>query len=143
MLYSLTRGGHQTRCMRIAESMFGNLYSTLRLVLIRSLGKVKRKHSKDVNLYPQPSIYRSLWATLKEWRITVVGSCSHPGYFDGNDHPVSDHPAELVTTTGSTCSGTFKWTQNHDSNNGHAATFWYKSYTQPVGGGLIGTFAAN
>jgi hypothetical protein len=75
--------------------------------------------------------------------ITVVGSCSHPGYFDGNDHPVSDHPTELTATTGSACSGTFKWKQNHDSSNGHAATFWYKSYTQPAGGGLVSTFVAN
>jgi hypothetical protein len=75
--------------------------------------------------------------------VTVVGDCSHPGLFDGNDHPVSQYPTELTIPPASNCSSTFQWEQHHDSNNGHAATFWWKTYSHPPSGGLIGTLSAN
>jgi hypothetical protein len=30
-------------------------------------------------------------------------------------------------TNGSTCNGTYKWQQAHDSSNSHAADFWWKT----------------
>jgi len=81
--------------------------------------------------------------TVNDTFVTVVGDCSHPGLFDGNDHPVSQYPTELTIPPASNCSSTFQWEQHHDSNNGHAATFWWKTYSHPPSGGLIGTLSAN
>ena len=57
--------------------------------------------------------------------IDVVGVCKHPGFFDGDDHPIT--LSEFTVTNGATCNGTYRWTQAHDSNNNHAATFWWKT----------------
>src|SRR5207247_2122828 len=35
---------------------------------------------------------------------------------------------------GGTCNGTYKWQQAHDSNNSHAATFWWKTRSERSGG---------
>ncbi|HEY0606833.1 MAG TPA: hypothetical protein VGD58_28195 [Herpetosiphonaceae bacterium] len=69
--------------------------------------------------------------------IAVAGLCKHPGYFDGDDHIVA--AGELTISDGTSCSGTFKWTQRHDSSNNHAATLWWKTYSQPAARSLIGT----
>ncbi|HYC53431.1 MAG TPA: hypothetical protein VEL28_00615 [Candidatus Binatia bacterium] len=57
--------------------------------------------------------------------LDVVGVCRHPGFFDGDDHAVA--AAEISTTNGSTCNGTYRWQQAHDSDNNHAASFWWKT----------------
>jgi hypothetical protein len=64
--------------------------------------------------------------------IDVVGVCHHPGFFDGDDHPID--VSEFTVTNGSTCNGTYKWTQTHDSNNSHAADFWWKTRSERSGG---------
>ncbi len=52
--------------------------------------------------------------------------CKHPGFFDGDDHPVA--ASEItVLSNGPTCNGSYRWQQAHDSNNNHAATFWWKT----------------
>ena len=57
--------------------------------------------------------------------IDVVGVCHHPGSFDGDDHAIV--MSEFTVTNGGTCNGTYKWKQAHDSNNSHAADFWWKT----------------
>ena len=57
--------------------------------------------------------------------IDVVGVCRHPGFFDGDDHPIA--PSELFVTNGATCDGSYRWQQAHDSGNAHAAQFWWKT----------------
>jgi hypothetical protein len=57
--------------------------------------------------------------------IDVVGVCHHPGFFDGDDHPIA--LSEFTVTNGATCNGTYRWTQAHDSGNSHAADFWWKT----------------
>ena len=69
--------------------------------------------------------------------IRVTGVCHHPGYFDGDDHIVAT--SEVAITDGTTCNGSFKWTQKHDSNNTHNADFWWQTYDLPAAGALIGT----
>ena len=66
--------------------------------------------------------------------IQVVGVCKHPGFFDGDDHPIANG---LAVTAGATCNGSFRWSQIHDSNNSHNATFFWQTRSQPVGGGLL------
>src|SRR6202008_580728 len=50
--------------------------------------------------------------------VDVVGVCRHPGFFDGDDHAIA--ASEFTVTNGSTCNGTYKWQQAHDSSNNHA-----------------------
>jgi len=70
--------------------------------------------------------------------IDVVGVCKHPGFFDGDDHAIA--LAEFTVTNGTTCNGTYKWKQAHDSNNSHDATFWWKTRSERSGGpALVGT----
>jgi hypothetical protein len=57
--------------------------------------------------------------------IDVVGVCRHPGFLDGDDHAVA--LGELTVTNGTTCNGTYRWQQAHDSNNSHAGVFWWKT----------------
>ena len=64
--------------------------------------------------------------------IDVVGVCKHPGFFDGDDHAID--LGEFTVTNGGTCNGTYKWQQAHDSNNSHAATFWWKTRSERSGG---------
>src|SRR2546428_133128 len=70
--------------------------------------------------------------------IDVVGVCKHPGFFDGDDHAIA--LAEFTVTNGTTCNGTYKWKQAHDSSNSHDATFWWKTRSERAGGpDLAGT----
>ncbi|HEX6290097.1 MAG TPA: hypothetical protein VFZ66_12945 [Herpetosiphonaceae bacterium] len=73
--------------------------------------------------------------------VAVTGVCKHPGYFDGDDHVVA--ASELTIIDGASCGGSFKWTQRHDSSNRHAATLWWKTYSQPASRDLIGTLTPN
>ena len=57
--------------------------------------------------------------------LDVVGVCRHPGFFDGDDHAVA--ASEITVTNGATCNGTYRWQQNHDGSDPHAATFWWKT----------------
>lgn len=68
----------------------------------------------------------------------VVGVCKHPGFFDGDDHPIANG-FTVNNTTG--CAGSFSWKQIHDSNNKHAATFWWQTRSAPVDGGLVATLS--
>jgi hypothetical protein len=67
-------------------------------------------------------------------QVQVVGVCHHPGFFDGDDHAISDG---FAVARGAACNGTFTWSQVHDSNNSHAATFYWQTRSTPVGGGLL------
>jgi hypothetical protein len=73
--------------------------------------------------------------------LQVVGVCKHPGYFDGDDHVIA--ASELTLTNGAQCTGTFKWTQRHDSSNKHAATFWWKTHALPAETSLLATLPAD
>ena len=67
-------------------------------------------------------------------QVQVVGVCKHPGFFDGDDHAISNG---FTVTGGTTCNGSFKWSQIHDANNSHNATFWWQTRSTPVEGGLL------
>jgi len=69
--------------------------------------------------------------------LQVVGLCKHPGFFDGDDHAIA--ASELTVTDGPDCTGSFKWTQRHDSGNKHAATFWWKTQSLPEARGVVAT----
>jgi len=77
----------------------------------------------------------------KDEGLEVVGVCKHPGYFDGDDHAIAS--GEFTLTNGTGCTGAFKWTQNHDSGNKHAATFWWKTRSLPQDTSLMATLPAN
>jgi pimeloyl-ACP methyl ester carboxylesterase len=68
-------------------------------------------------------------------QIQVVGVCKHPGLFDGDDHAIAN--SEFTVTNGTACSGAFKWSQNHDSNNSHNATFFWQTRSKLTEGGLL------
>ncbi|HEY0189942.1 MAG TPA: hypothetical protein VGC42_02395, partial [Kofleriaceae bacterium] len=67
-------------------------------------------------------------------QVQVVGVCHHPGFFDGDDHAITNG---ISVGNGTACNGTFKWSQIHDSNNPHAASFWWQTRSVPAGGGLL------
>lgn len=67
-------------------------------------------------------------------QVQVVGVCKHPGLFDGDDHAIGN---EFSVTSGTACSGAFRWSQIHDSNNSHNATFFWQTRSKPTDGGLI------
>jgi pimeloyl-ACP methyl ester carboxylesterase len=67
--------------------------------------------------------------------VQVVGVCKHPGFFDGDDHAISG--GEFTVTNGTSCNGAFKWSQLHDSNNSHNATFFWQTRSRLVEGGLL------
>jgi hypothetical protein len=67
--------------------------------------------------------------------IEVVGVCEHPGYFDGDDHPID--PSELQILAGEACDGSVRWTQEHDPENGHAAHIHWKTLAHVPAGGLV------
>jgi hypothetical protein len=73
--------------------------------------------------------------------LEVVGLCKHPGTFDGDDHGIA--ASEFSLQDGATCNGSFRWTQAHDSNNRHAATFWWKTHALPPEGSLLGTLPSD
>jgi hypothetical protein len=54
--------------------------------------------------------------------------------FDGDDHAISNG---FHVTDGTGCAGSFTWSQIHDSNNSHAAQFWWQTRSAPATGGLI------
>ena len=65
--------------------------------------------------------------------IDIVGACKHPGFFDGDDHAIA--LSELtVVSNGTTCNGSYKWKQAHDSNNSHASTTTWKTRSLKVAG---------
>jgi pimeloyl-ACP methyl ester carboxylesterase len=67
-------------------------------------------------------------------QVQVVGVCKHPGLFDGDDHAISNG---FTVGNGTSCNGTFRWSQIHDSNNSHNATFWWQTRSTPAEGGLL------
>ncbi len=67
-------------------------------------------------------------------QVQVVGVCKHPGLFDGDDHAISNG---FTVGNGTSCNGTFRWSQIHDSNNSHNATFWWQTRSTPTEGGLL------
>jgi pimeloyl-ACP methyl ester carboxylesterase len=67
--------------------------------------------------------------------VQVVGTCRHPGFFDGDDHAIAS--SEFAVTSGTACNGSFTWSQRHDSGNSHAAQFWWQTRSNPVDGGLV------
>jgi pimeloyl-ACP methyl ester carboxylesterase len=67
-------------------------------------------------------------------KLQVAGVCKHPGFFDGDDHAITNG---LAITSGTTCNGSFRWSQVHDSNNSHNATFFWQTRSRPAGGSLI------
>jgi pimeloyl-ACP methyl ester carboxylesterase len=73
-------------------------------------------------------------------QVQVVGVCRHPGFFDGDDHAISDG---FAVSNGAACNGTFTWSQVHDSSNSHAATFYWQTRSNPVGGGLLSILPPN
>jgi pimeloyl-ACP methyl ester carboxylesterase len=66
--------------------------------------------------------------------MQVVGSCRHPGFFDGDDHPING--AEF-TIANAACAASYRWTQNHDPNNPHAGEFFWQTRSQLSAGGLV------
>jgi hypothetical protein len=87
---------------------------------------------------PAGDVDDTVTAGTKGPGIDVVGVCRHPGFFDGDDHAIA--MPEFTVTNGSTCNGTYRWTQAHDSANPHAASFWWKTRSVRSGGpDLLGT----
>ena len=72
--------------------------------------------------------------------VQVVGTCRHPGFFDGDDHAITNG---FAVTNGPACSGAFTWSQIHDSGNPHNATFWWQTRSTPAGGGLLSIVPPN
>lgn len=70
--------------------------------------------------------------------LEVVGSCRHPGLFDGDDHPIDS--AEFEVTDGSACDGTLTWSQLHDTDNRHAGELYWKSYSRDSPAGALELF---
>ncbi|MFN2426235.1 MAG: hypothetical protein ABR587_07290 [Candidatus Binatia bacterium] len=68
----------------------------------------------------------NLTAGNKATGIDIAGNCKHGGYFDGDDHAVALGEITVVTN-GTTCNGSYKWKQAHDSSNGHSSTFTWKT----------------
>jgi pimeloyl-ACP methyl ester carboxylesterase len=68
----------------------------------------------------------NLTAGNKATGIDIVGNCKHPGTFDGDDHTVAAGEITVVSN-GSTCNGSYKWKQAHDSNNSHSAVLSWKT----------------
>jgi hypothetical protein len=67
-------------------------------------------------------------------QVQVVGSCRHPGFFDGDDHAIQQGWNVFV---GAGCGGSYKWTQIHDPNNSHNAFFYWQTRSRLSGGGLV------
>jgi pimeloyl-ACP methyl ester carboxylesterase len=74
-------------------------------------------------------------------QVQVVGVCKHPGLFDGDDHAIAN--GFTVTGAGTGCSGAFRWSQVHDANNSHSATFFWQTRSAPAGGGLLAILPAD
>ncbi|HET7506628.1 MAG TPA: hypothetical protein VFK02_36660 [Kofleriaceae bacterium] len=67
-------------------------------------------------------------------QVQVVGVCKHPGLFDGDDHAITNG---FTVGNGTACNGTFRWSQIHDSNNSHNATFFWQTRSRLTDGGLV------
>jgi len=75
----------------------------------------------------------TMTAGNKATGIDISGSCKHGGSFDGDDHSVA--LSEItVASNGTTCNGSYRWKQAHDSNNSHAGTFTWKTRSLRVAG---------
>ena len=68
----------------------------------------------------------NLTAGSKGTGIDIQGYCKHPGSFDGDDHTAALGEITVVSN-GTTCNGSYKWKQAHDSNNSHSAVFTWKT----------------
>jgi pimeloyl-ACP methyl ester carboxylesterase len=66
--------------------------------------------------------------------VQVVGVCKHPGFFDGDDHAIADG---FSVAAASGCAGSFRWSQIHDANNNHNATFFWQTRSRLADGGLL------
>jgi len=66
--------------------------------------------------------------------VQVVGVCKHPGFFDGDDHAIING---FSVASGTACNGTFRWSQVHDPNNAHNATFFWQTRSKLIEGGLL------
>lgn len=71
--------------------------------------------------------------------VQVLGACRHPGFFDGDDHPID--AAELDVVDGADCAGTVSWAQLHDSDNPHAGELYFKTYSRDSPAGALERFA--
>ncbi|MGQ0503906.1 MAG: alpha/beta fold hydrolase [Myxococcaceae bacterium] len=67
--------------------------------------------------------------------IAAMGTCSHPGRFDGGDHPFDAADLDIVRT--GPCRATVRW--RHLDSGLHAARLNVKLHSQPSGGGMIST----
>lgn len=65
----------------------------------------------------------------------VIGSCGHPGFFDGDDHAFNG--SNQLEVRPGVCGGTVRWRHFHSGKN--PAKVWLKTYSQPPGGGLVST----
>jgi len=91
---------------------------------------------------PANEVDDALTSATKGAGIDVVGVCKHPGLFDGDDHAIA--MSELTVGNGTTCNGTYKWKQAHDSSNPHNATFWWKTRSERADGPeLAGTLPSD
>ncbi|MDB4945812.1 MAG: hypothetical protein JWP97_5346, partial [Labilithrix sp.] len=69
--------------------------------------------------------------------LSLAGNCSHPGFTDGDDHPMT--AAQLVATKVG-CGGSVQWKNTH--GDGHAGTLWFKAYGEPAAkSGLLDALA--
>jgi hypothetical protein len=71
--------------------------------------------------------------TVRLGPLEVVGNCHHPGYFDGDDHPMTAE--QIISSADATCGGTVQWKNTHD--HPHSGTLWFKSYATTERGVLF------
>jgi hypothetical protein len=90
---------------------------------------------------PTYSVGASCPAGEKTSGLQVVGTCKHPGFFDGDDHIIAS--SEFTIANGAACSSTYKWTQAHDSNNNHNAGFFWQERSVLTEGGLVTVLQPN
>jgi hypothetical protein len=69
--------------------------------------------------------------------LDVVGICQHPGFFDGDDHAVSE--AEWLPGDDVSCPSTLRWSQRHDADGAHPAHVSWKTYAPAEAGGVLGS----
>ena len=101
-----------------------------------------------------PDLHFGAAARLRRWEDALMGLLATHGYrelhpslvlrepapegalrfFDGDDHAIVDG---VSVASGTACNGTFKWSQVHDPNNAHNATFFWQTRSKLVEGGLL------
>jgi hypothetical protein len=67
--------------------------------------------------------------------LDVVGICQHSGFFDGDDHAVSED--EWLPGDDVSCPSALRWSQSHDADGAHAARVFWKTYEDA--GGVLGS----